>query len=208
MDAATQGDTDVERHTHTLNVILAPIVDDVLNETWDLVNGNSTTSKDAVLTAKAGQLSAHLAEISLHISNIKTKIDTECNLQDWIRPVCKGLRDQSNFLMNWLASSDRADAFEDACLSGNLGTAILVDLQNKAIRRCCRSLARDELMCRVHLLISIERIRTYMSHYLEAVFKLVVLYNSVTSGRPDLLSHQQQRLNALISEAAAILRGT
>lgn len=208
MDAAIQGDPDVERHVHTLNVLLAPIVDDVLNETWDLVNGDSTTSKDADLTAKAGQFSAHLAEISLRISDIKTKIDRERDLQDWIRPVCKGLMDQSDFLMTWLACNDRADRFEDACLSGNLGSAILVDSQNKAIRRCCRSLACDELMCRAHLLISIERIDTYISQYFEAVFKLMVLYNSVTSGRMDLLRHQQQRLNALISEAVAILRGT
>lgn len=208
MDAAIQVDPDVERHAHTLNVLLAPLVDDVLNETWDLVNGGSTMSKDADLAAKTGQFSAHLAEISLRINDIKTKLDTERNLQDWIRPVCKGLRDQSDFLMTWLASSDRADAFEDACLSGNLGSAILVDLQNKAVRRCCRSLACDELMCRFHLLISIERIDAYISQYLEAVLKLMALYNSVTSGRLDLLGHQQQRLNALISEAVTVLRGT
>lgn len=173
------------------------MVDDVLNETWAFVTGNNTVGRDAGFSAKAAEFSSQLTEIGLRLSDIKTKIDTERNLEDQIRQICNGIRDQRDSLMTWLRSREFADALEDACLAGDLDFAILADLQARAARRCCGLSAFDELMYRVYLTDSLGRMKTYIRQYTAAILELIVLNDTLHSGKLASLKRQQQDLNML-----------
>lgn len=179
--------------------MLASMAEDVLKDTWALVTGNNTAGK-------AAELSSQLTEISLRLSDNKTKFNTERNLQYTDHLIHKGIRDQSKTLRTWLKSRERADAFEDACLTGDSESAILIDLKTKAVRRCRQVLEVYELVYKLSLAHSTERMRTYDQQYGQAVMELIVLNSTLTSGEMASPKHQQQHLDTLIAVAEECLR--
>ncbi|KAG6367699.1 hypothetical protein INS49_001894 [Diaporthe citri] len=206
MSSSIHGDPDHDHHFDALVSSLIPMVDNVLNETWAFVMGNNTAGRDAEFSAKAAEFSPQLTEISLRLSDIKAKMDTERNLESHIRLVCKDITDHRDSLMTLLQSRECADALEDACLAGDLDYAIQVDLQAKAVRRCCRLSAFDELMYRVHLVDSLGRMKTYIRQYTQAILELILLNDKLHNGKLVSLKRQQQDLNMLLHGAADTLR--
>lgn len=202
MASSVHGDPDADNHFDMMILSFVPMAEDLLSDLWGSVTGNETADKDAESTAQAAEFLPQLTEISLRISDNKTKVDTERSLQDCIRPIHKGLGSQIKSLTAWLKSRERADAFEDACLAGDSDSAILIDLRTKAVRRCCHSLAWDELFFKLHLVDSAGRMTAYIRQYAEAVAELMVLKYMLASGEVASRERQQEHLNTLMLEAA------
>lgn len=200
MPSSIHGDPDA------LVSFLIPKVDSVLSETWNIVTYDSTAGRDDEFSAQAAEFSSQLMEISLRLSDIKDKIDAERNVEDHIRRICKDIRDHRDGLMTLLQSRECADALEDACLAGDLDFAILVDLQAKAGRRCCRLSAFDELMYRAYLTDSLGRMKSYVGQYIDDTAELLALNDTVRRGKMASLKRQRQDLNRLLHGAADTLR--
>lgn len=157
------------------------MTDNLVTNMWNLVTDNNGASRSTKLTAKVAELSYQLTEISLRINDIETKIDRERTLQFHIRQICEDSTDRRRHLMNWLRCPERDDELEDACLAGDSELAILVDMETNSVLRWYQSLACDELLYRLRLVDSTERLKTYVRQYAKIVFKLMVLNNTIAS---------------------------
>lgn len=157
------------------------MTDNLVTNMWNFVTDNNGASRSTKLTAKVAELSYQLTEISLRINDIETKIDRERTLKFHIRQICEDFTDRRRHLMNWLRCPERDDELEDACLAGDSELAILVDMETNSVLRWYQSLACDELLYRLRLVDSTERLKTYVRQYAKIVFKLMVLNNTIAS---------------------------
>lgn len=202
MASSIHRESDDSRRLNRLLLSFVPMAEGLLNDTWALVTGNKMADRGAEFTAKAAEFLPQLTEISFRISDNKTKFDTERNLQDSCHRAYEDVKDQNQSITAWLKSRKRADLFEDAWLSGDSDSFILMDLQAKAMRRRCQELARDELVGRLHLVNSTGRMTAYVREYAQATVELMVLNYTLNSGEMASQALQQQHLNTLAVEAA------
>ena len=160
MSSPTHRDPAHVRDNNVLVSCLGLMAENLLTDTWDLVTDNNYAGRFAKLTTKDAELSSQLTEIILCINDIEIKIDREGNLQALIRRTCKDFTDQRRRLMIWLQLHELADELEDACLAGDSKLSILVALETDSVLRWIQSSAYNELVYKLCLMDSNERMTT------------------------------------------------
>jgi hypothetical protein len=104
--------------------------------------------------------------------------------------------------MIWLQRHELADELEDACLAGDSKLSILASLETDSVLRWFQSSAYNELVYKLCLMDSNERMTTYFRQYAKVVSELMVLNNTITSVRLATLKSQQQDLEIRMLGAA------
>lgn len=188
MPSPTHRDPAHVRDYYNLVSLLGLMTHNLVTNMWNLMTDGA--SRSAKITAKDAELSYQLTEISRRINDIEIKIVREHTLRFHIRQICEDFTDRRRHLMNWLRRPGRADELEDACLAGDSELAILVDMETNSVLRWYQSLACDEVLYRLRLLDSTERLKTYVRQYAKIVFELMVLNSTIASFRLATLKNQ------------------